>query len=387
MRHIVSLAAIIATVAMIGVPAFGQTCTDDLMWMETSSSPNITPCDTWVHGASIGADDWAPWLANGFWWWFANGPTTTTDKWIYNGPFVVGAGTIIFVRFQCRLDPRYDGGVFELSYDDGATWIDVITTGGTLSPMYNTTIAGGVLCGRQAYSGTIEPTTLTVNLTHATPGNALFRFRMGTDNAIEGWGAAISQFVYWQNGLTPPSNGTGTADNTTTHLSWSREPDPLVVASQVSDNGGPWTTTAKCHIQFTGLTNGAEHTYTIRNVDGNGNVSASITVGPLTPTCTEALSMTWIDAAATGGTDVELSWESQTTEIPCGNGTTPVDSYQVYRSVSPTGPWTLLFQGSGLTTFTDPWALVDGNNYYYIVITYKNGIAEQLLPGSDPPPT
>jgi hypothetical protein len=164
------LAAIIAVVAIIGVSAFGQTCSDDLAWMATSSTPPATDaCNTWVHGVTTGSDHWIPWQdANGTWWWFSLDPTTTTDEWLYNGAFAIGTGTIIYVKFQCQLDNRYDGVVLELSYDNGATWTDVVTAGGTLSPAYTVTMAGGVLRGRQAYSGTIAPTTLAINLTHAT---------------------------------------------------------------------------------------------------------------------------------------------------------------------------------------------------------------------------
>jgi hypothetical protein len=63
-----------------------------------------------------------------------------------------------------------------------------------------------------------------------------------------------------------------------------------------------------------------------------------------------------------------------------------VDSYQIYKSTAPNGPWSLISQGSGLTSFSDPWALTDGNNYFYVVIAYKNGVQEQTLPGSNPLP-
>jgi hypothetical protein len=357
--------------------------------METSStSPNTTPCDTWVHRVTIGVDDWAPWQdANGTWWWFANDPTTTTDKWLYNGPFVVGTGTVIYVRFQCNLDNRYDGIVVELSYDSGLTWIDAVTAGGTLSPAYNVTMAGGVLRGRQAFSGTIAATTLAINLTHATAGSALLRFRVGTDNAIGKWGVAISNFQYWTSPIDPPSDPAGWADNSTTYVSWNAGGDPRVVGSQISDNGGPWVGYQSPY-QFTGLVNDASHTYAIRNIDGSGNASATITVGPLTPRCTGYPPMTLLVINKWGGTDVLGSWSAQTADTVCTPPTVgSVDSYQIYKSTAPNGPWTLISQGSGLTSFSDPWALVDGNNYFYVVITYKNGVPEQTLLGSNPPPT
>ncbi len=386
-QHILFLAIATAVIATT-LSALGQTCGDDLAWMATSSTPPATgPCDTWVHGATAGADDWAPWQdTNGTWWWFANDPTTTTDKWIYNGPFSVGTGTLLYAQFRCQLDSRYDGVVVELSYDSGTTWTDATTIGGTLSPAYNTTMAGGVLKGRRAYSGTIAATTLAINLTNAAAGSALLRFRVGTDNAIGKWGMAITNFSYWTSPIDPPSDPTGSADNSTTYVSWNQESDPRIVGSQLSDNGGPWIGYQSPY-QFTGLVNGVSHTYAIRNIDGNGNASATVTVGPLTPTCTDALPMTLLKIVPWGETDVLGSWSPQTAEIPCGSGTGSVDSYQVYKSTAPNGPWTLISQGSGLTSFSDPWAMVDGNNYFYVVITYKNGVAEQPLPGSQPPPT
>ncbi|MDY7227082.1 myxosortase-dependent M36 family metallopeptidase [Hyalangium rubrum] len=88
----------------------------------------------------------------------------------------------------------YDGGVIELSTDDGATWTDI---GESASPGYVAVIfdgSGNPLGGRSAYGDVSEnyPDWLpvTVDLGTAYQGQTVrVRFRIGTDNSIgeAGW--------------------------------------------------------------------------------------------------------------------------------------------------------------------------------------------------------
>jgi hypothetical protein len=75
---------------------------------------------------------------------------------------------------------------------------------------------------------------------------------------------------------------------------------------------------------LTGLLNGTSYIYQIVNVDGYGNQSAPITIGPLTPICTgyppEALITMTIDKTQYPA-QITIRWARQTAEVPCGGDT------------------------------------------------------------------
>jgi hypothetical protein len=89
-------------------------------------------------------------------------------------------------RFQ--FEDGYDGGVLEVSTDNGATWVDVLAGGGSfVSGGYNGTIDpgfGNVIAGRKAWTGgdaTGPMTKVEVNLGAFAGYNVLVRFRLGCD--------------------------------------------------------------------------------------------------------------------------------------------------------------------------------------------------------------
>jgi large repetitive protein len=96
--------------------------------------------------------------------------------------------------FEASDGVLWDGGVIELSTDDGATWQDVSTWA---DPGYTgalTTQAGNPLGGRAAFSGDSPAypglDTLTLDLGTALAGQTFrLRFRIGTDQAVgaAGW--------------------------------------------------------------------------------------------------------------------------------------------------------------------------------------------------------
>ena len=89
----------------------------------------------------------------------------------------------------------FDGGVLEVSYDDGLTFQDVLAAGGTfVLGGYNGTInscCGNPLAGRQAWTGNSAGfiDTTVVNLPDGCVVDTILRWRMGSDNSVsgEGW--------------------------------------------------------------------------------------------------------------------------------------------------------------------------------------------------------
>ncbi len=133
---------------------------------------------------------------------YFHGPDAPAKADIYftSPPLVVAPtgdfGFTFLHRFSFDSDAFdfYDGGVIELSTDDGQTWTDI---GAFASPGYVGTISPSVsnpLSGRDAYSDVSENypdwTLETVSLGTAYQGRTVrVRFRIGSDNSIgdEGW--------------------------------------------------------------------------------------------------------------------------------------------------------------------------------------------------------
>ncbi|MBX7101895.1 MAG: myxosortase-dependent M36 family metallopeptidase, partial [Myxococcaceae bacterium] len=129
--------------------------------------------------------------------WFGPDPASPADTWLTSPPLVVGSAARLSVSFQHRYDfegsPQeyYDGGVIELSTDDGATWSDI---GVTLYPGTLTSQGSNPLRGRKAFVGrsatypAFEPVTIDLGPNFAGKTVRL-RFRIGSDDAaaVRGW--------------------------------------------------------------------------------------------------------------------------------------------------------------------------------------------------------
>ena len=96
-------------------------------------------------------------------------------------------------RNNFNLQDGFDGGVLEISFDDGLTFQDILAAGGTFaSGGYNGTIStccGNPLAGRQAWTGNSGGfISTTVNLPYSSLP-IILRWRMGSDSsgAGEGW--------------------------------------------------------------------------------------------------------------------------------------------------------------------------------------------------------
>lgn len=105
-------------------------------------------------------------------------------------PLALGAPTAIMSFWHnFNTEPGWDGGVVEISTNGGTTWTDLgpyMTTNG-----YNNAVGGtNPIAGRAAFSGNSGGwIQTTVNLLSYANQNALFRFRMTSDDntAATGW--------------------------------------------------------------------------------------------------------------------------------------------------------------------------------------------------------
>ena len=148
-------------------------------------------------------------------WFHATAPIARSDQWLVSPPLLVGTDPFSFTfrhafTFHSWGGNWYDGGVVEISADDGQTWSDV---GGSIAPGYGGTLATGSqnpLAGRPAFIGTspgypaLQAATASLGTTHA--GQVVrIRFRLATNwnTGSEGWriddlvfsGLANSPFV------------------------------------------------------------------------------------------------------------------------------------------------------------------------------------------------
>ncbi len=133
-------------------------------------------------------------------WWFGPNPASPADTWLVSPSLDVGSTQDLVVTFKHRWDfefdaqENYDGGVLEISTDDGRTWTDV---GARTTPGYTGALSSqgsNPLRGRQAFvqQSANYPAfeAATVNLGRQYAGRTVkFRFRIGSDDAAaaKGW--------------------------------------------------------------------------------------------------------------------------------------------------------------------------------------------------------
>jgi hypothetical protein len=127
---------------------------------------------------------------------------------------------------------------------------------------------------------------------------------------------------------------------------------------------------------LTGLTNGVTYYIAVRASNTSGNVSAYSLEQQGKPTWVRGLrSPAFVGTLHVdkSGTNALLSWAPVTTDI-YGKVATIV-SYEVFRGTTPDfvpGPGNKIGQ-PGTASFTDPGALGDGNDYYWLVRAVDGG--------------
>ena len=129
--------------------------------------------------------------------WFARDTTVVKNILLQSAPFtLLNDETLTFWHYY-NLETGFDGGVVEISTNNGSTWADLdnlITQNGytaTISTLYASPIAG-----RRAFSGISATPTGTfkqtiIDLSSFVGQTVRIRFRMGSDNST----AAIGWFI------------------------------------------------------------------------------------------------------------------------------------------------------------------------------------------------
>ena len=167
----------------------------------------------WTLGHDPALDSSGPWeraVDTGLnYVWHGPDPSAGSDQYLISPALHVAAAddfTFTFrhrFEFEANTTDNFDGGVVEISDDNGASWTDI---GSSLSPGYNGTLTAGVgnpnpLQGRQAYvgqsAGYPNYAVVTANLGTAFQGQIVkLRFRIGADNGTGATGWDIDDLAF-----------------------------------------------------------------------------------------------------------------------------------------------------------------------------------------------
>jgi hypothetical protein len=183
--------------------------------LNTDDAPASSASDAFDAGGSVWAQAGTPaiWAHNrktaldGF--WFGADATVPSDASLVSPPLTAGPGplTISFdhrFSFEANAANAFDGGLIEVSTDNGASWQDISTIA---NPGYNVTLTGtpatteNPLAGRPAYgrtsAGYPNTTPVTMNLGTSLAGRTFrLRFRVGSDTNTGGPGWDIDNVAF-----------------------------------------------------------------------------------------------------------------------------------------------------------------------------------------------
>jgi len=146
-------------------------------WVTSNSGVPTPPADTLLNSA------------------FVDDPPTISDKQLISPNISFGGATVrVFFSNNFNLQEGFDGGVLEVSFDNGLTFQDILTAGGTfIYGGYNgsiSTCCGNPLAGREAWTGNSGGfIQSTANLPVPFGSTVMLRWRMGSDNSVSdaGW--------------------------------------------------------------------------------------------------------------------------------------------------------------------------------------------------------
>jgi hypothetical protein len=168
---------------------------DGIFWVTSNSGDPSPPADSPPNAA------------------FVNDPSAISDKRLDTPLIFESQGTAcaqVTFRNNFSLQDGLDGGVLEVSFDNGATFSDVVAVGGTFETGgYNGTISGccgNPLAGRQAWTGNSGGfITTTVDVPIQLTPSLVLRWRMGSDISGSGQGWRIDTVSVSQlHKATPP---------------------------------------------------------------------------------------------------------------------------------------------------------------------------------------
>lgn len=211
----VQQSAIQATITGAGLAIPGPTVSTHYSWINADEIPSAeehveAALPAWTFAGTPAND--AQWFVAGATnsanHYFA-GPDfgSTADHTLTSPPLQVGGGNFSFSfkhahDFERDASAFYDGGVVELSTDNGANWVDI---GPSMIPGYTSTLYAGAgqspLGGRPAYGGLSAgyPAMITVNVNLSTTyanQTIRIRFRKASDVGVGAAGWRVDDLVF-----------------------------------------------------------------------------------------------------------------------------------------------------------------------------------------------
>jgi hypothetical protein len=148
----------------------------------------------WTHQAAAGLDDWQVrndrnHTTGGSWSWFSSDVDSIKDDRLISPPYALAGTSTVEFWHWVDLESGYDGGVLEISDDDGATWIDLgpyVTQGG-----YDRSLSGtNPIAGRDGWTGTFDEWRYTsADLSSWAGQSVRLRWRLTCDGSVarNGW--------------------------------------------------------------------------------------------------------------------------------------------------------------------------------------------------------
>ncbi|WP_439115929.1 M36 family metallopeptidase [Ilumatobacter sp.] len=297
---------------------------------------------------------------------FSTGSAGVSDKILtLSNAVPITSQTTLKFSHRYNIESGFDGGVVEISVDDGSSWSDIgpfITVGG-----YNAQISsryGSPVGGRSAFSGSqLEYATAKADLSTFAGNSALVRFRLASDSSItsQGWWIDDISIGYQASiaNVATATSGANTATSNTVVTTLVAAPSPgapgrptsvsglagdgQVVVSWAApeDNGDSaitgYTVTAtpdgnKCsskagdlNCAVTGLVNGTSYTFAVVATNDRGNSAASASSAVIQPLGVPGQPTSVIGLA--GDSQVVVSWTA-----PEDDGDSAITGYSVHSS-------------------------------------------------------
>ncbi|MEP1122844.1 MAG: M36 family metallopeptidase [Ilumatobacter sp.] len=252
---------------------------------------------------------------------FAGNPASVSDKYLaLTTPVSILSTTRLSFWHRHDLESGFDGGVVEISTNNGATWADLgpqMTANG-----YNGTISGGFsspIAGRPAFTGSqLVYRRTVVDLSSFAGTNARIRFRGASDSSVSsaGWWVddvsigtvvsvtnvanatsatetavsnSVSTDIIAPSLPAAPTAVTGVPGDRRVAVSWTAPAAapgasvPSAYAVTASPGGATCATSGATTCTVAGLTNGTAYTFTVVATTAAGPGPASAPSAPVTP--------------------------------------------------------------------------------------------------------
>ena len=257
------------------------------------------------------------------------------------------------------------GSVITQAAPGAPTNLKAVTASGRITLSWNAPADGGAAIDYyriNPYLGLDYSTTSTSAVISGLANGQSYTFTVMAHNSL---GLGVASLVTATPGGVPdvPTNVAGTPGNKLVNLSWTAPASngPAIDHYVIYLNG----TTALANTATTtstvvsNLVNGVSYTFTVAAINSVGNGNKSLASQPIIPrTVPSAPSVT----ATAGAGNIALSWTAP------ANGGSVITGYNVYRSATQNGVYTLLTTNPIQTlSYTDSAGLTNGTTYYYEV--------------------